>query len=360
MKILLFIPSLGGGGAERQLVNLAILFKNRGFDVEFLIYHEDYFYLNILNENNIKINFLKSHSKLDRIIKVRNFLRNNNQDVVISFLEITAFLSGISAIGGKKWKLITTELSSKERTFKTLKGKFYSFFRVYSDSIVCNSYNAMDKWMKYFPNYKDKLSVIYNPVILPEIVSEYVYRKNGKFNLVIAASYQFLKNPIGLIKAINLMSEQERNLLKVDWYGRIELIKGDTRAYDEAKELVKNLNLEQVIYLNKEVADIAEKFYQADAIGLFSELEGLPNSICEAMAIGKPIVMTKFSDYKNLVDGNGFLCDWDDPESIKTAILKLMNSDFNSIQNMGIKSKEKANLLFSTHEILNKWVSLFD
>jgi len=43
MKLLLLIPSLGSGGAERQLVTLAVLFKRKGLDVEFLIYRKDFF-----------------------------------------------------------------------------------------------------------------------------------------------------------------------------------------------------------------------------------------------------------------------------------------------------------------------------
>src|SRR5690606_15558071 len=107
--------------------------------------------------------------------------------------------------------------------------------------------------------YEKKLSVIYNSIIIPDLNSEYVYRANDKFNLVVAASYQYLKNPIGLIKAISLMSDSEKNSLSINWYGRIEITKGDTRAYDEAMLLVKHLNLENVVYLNKEVKDIAEK-----------------------------------------------------------------------------------------------------
>ena len=56
MRILLFISSLGSGGAERQLVNLGVLFKEKGYDVDFLVYYEDDFYKHILDNHNIKVN----------------------------------------------------------------------------------------------------------------------------------------------------------------------------------------------------------------------------------------------------------------------------------------------------------------
>ena len=41
-KILFFINYLGSGGAQRQIVELAVGFKKRGYDVKFLIYQKEY------------------------------------------------------------------------------------------------------------------------------------------------------------------------------------------------------------------------------------------------------------------------------------------------------------------------------
>src|SRR5690606_14154686 len=144
-------------------------------------------------------------------------------DIIISFLEISAFLSCMSSVGKKKWKLITTELSSKESTFEGLRGKFFGWFRRYSDYIVCNSFNAMNMWEKYYSEYHDKYKVIHNLVILDEISTEYSSKKNGKINLVIAASYQYLKNPIGLINSVALTNDDLRNNIEIHWYGRKEV-----------------------------------------------------------------------------------------------------------------------------------------
>ena len=44
MKILCVINSLRPGGAQRQLVNLGIGFKEKGHEVSFLAYHNVNFY----------------------------------------------------------------------------------------------------------------------------------------------------------------------------------------------------------------------------------------------------------------------------------------------------------------------------
>ena len=358
MKLLLFIPSLGSGGAERQLVSLALIFKEAGHDVEFLIYHKDFFYEHILSRYSIRVNYLETSNSIDRILKIRRFIRSNDWDTVISFLETPSFIACLSAIGGKKWKLITTELSSKKSTFQTLRGRLFCYSRKYSDFIVCNSYNAKAMWLSHYSEYKDKLRVIYNPVILPQIDSQYTIKKDGKLNIVIAASYQYLKNPIGLINALNLMDVNFRNKISINWYGRKEITKGDTAAYDEAVFLIKKFKLSNIISLNDPTTDIANKMNQADVVALFSELEGLPNAICEAMMIGKPIIMTKFSDYSVLIDGNGFLCDWNDPNSIKDALEKAINLSHSEIKDYGLKSRRKALNLFSPDLVLKEWIDI--
>lgn len=359
MKILLLIPSLGSGGAERQLVNLAILFKQKGLNVEFIVYHKDDFYKHILDEHLIKVNYLNPKNNLDRVFKVRRFIRKSNCNAVISFLETTNFLNCFSAIGGKNWKVITTELSSKKSTFLSRRGKIFGWFQRYSDAIVCNSFNAKAMWEKHYPSYKDKLSVIYNPIILPVITAKYIPKKDGKLHVVVAASYQYLKNPIGLIKALSLMSNETKDKLQINWYGRIEVSNGDARAYDESTLLIKQNNLEAVIHLNEPTKDIANKMKKADVVALFSELEGLPNAICEGLMIGKPIVMTRVSDYKVLVDDtNGFLCDWDKPETIMHALESAANLSNCDLLNLGRDSYNKAQKLFSTNTIVSQWVNI--
>ena len=53
MKILLFIDSLGPGGAQRQLVGLSGLLQKRGHELKVCTYHQIDFYKHYLDENNI-------------------------------------------------------------------------------------------------------------------------------------------------------------------------------------------------------------------------------------------------------------------------------------------------------------------
>ena len=273
MKILLLIDSLGSGGAQRQIVTLAKMLKGKAFDVSVLCYAQEDFFVKYLEGLDISIHWELELNYLKRIFKIRSFIRKGDYNTVISFLDVPNFLNCFAAVGGKKWKVITSERSAKKELFQSMQGKIFARFQRYSDILICNSHNAKNLWLENYPQYKNKLGIIYNPVIVPDILSDYIPKKDGKLHIVVAASYQYLKNPIGLIKALALMSDSEKKQINIDWYGRIEVITNDTRAYDESVKMIEDLRLQKVIYLHGPIKDIINKMNQADFVGLFSKVE---------------------------------------------------------------------------------------
>lgn len=358
MKRILFVSdNLCSGGAQRQMVTVAGLLKQVGHDVTVYCYDKDDFNAHRLQEFGIPIVWeLEPTHYIRRIRNLRQFIRKGNYDTVISFLPTCNFLNDFAAIGGRKWKVITGERSSRKTTFTSRRGWFFCWFQRYSDFIVCNSQNACDLWMHFHPEYMGKMKVIYNCVQLGPVHSNYVPRKEGKLHVVVAATFQHLKNPLGLAEALAMMTQDERNGLVVDWYGRAEVERGNTRAYDDTVEAIKNKDLCEVFRLHADTKDIANVMHQADVVMLLSQFEGLPNVICEGMALSKPIIMTRISDYATLVDdNNGLLCDADDANSIREALIKMSSIEPDQLLKMGEASKSKADKLFSRESITRCW-----
>lgn len=358
-RILFLSPNLDSGGAERQIVTVASLFNDKGYDVEFLCYIEGNFYEHILKAKGIKVHWINQFNYFKRMFTVRRFIRKGGYNAIVSFLQTPCFLNNFAAVGGKKWKVITGERNSKEYFFKTKKGKIFAWFQRYSDVIVCNSENARKMWLKYYPQYEHKLKVIYNTVTLQPVSTKYIPKRDGRLHIVVAASYQYLKNPIGVVKALALMSDEEKEKIRIDWYGRKEAVRGDTRAYDEAIELIKQHGLGDVIALHEDTKDIHNRMHEADMVGLFSRVEGLPNAICEGMSLGKPVIMSKVSDYNVLIDeSNGFLCDWDSAESIRDVFIKASSLTIDKLVQMGECSRHKAERLFENASVIDKWIDV--
>jgi glycosyltransferase involved in cell wall biosynthesis len=357
MKILLLIDGFGSGGAQRQMVTLSILFKENGHNVSFLTYSDDDFFQKKVEENNINIYRIETNNYINRIFKVRKFIREGKYDAVISFMDVPNFLNNFAAIGRKRWRVITSERSSKESYFLSIQGIIFGWFQRFSDLIVCNSNNAKEMWKKYYPSYSNKIKVIYNPVVLPKISSEYTARKDGKINIVVAASYQYLKNPVGLVKALVLLNEEEKKRININWYGKKNVSITGVKAYEETYKIIQENNLNSVIQLHEETDDILNKMHESDIIALFSKLEGLPNVICEGMMIGKPIIMSCVSDFSELVDeSNGFLCEWNKLDTIRNAILATVNLTNDELAIKGENSRKKAEKLFRPNIILSNWL----
>ena len=361
MKIVCFTESLGAGGAQRQLVNLAVMFKVKGHEVAFLTYRQEDFFKRYLDQAGITVYQASSRNYLDRILSVRKYLRTSNADIVLSFLEVPNFIACVSALGSHSWKLITTELSAKPETFKGLRHKIFLIFQRLADKIVCNSKNAEEMWRRNCPHFSEKLTTIYNPIIVDKKETNCQNQCNGFHRtIVIPASYQFIKNPIRLIEAVHRLTSKEREKICIEWYGKKEPRIGDTAAYNQAVQLINAYGLSNVIKLHEQTLDIFRVMEQADAIGLFSMVEGLPNAICEGMMLSKPIIMSRVSDYDMFSSGRGvYLCNPASVESIHEALTLFISASDEELQRMGHANKALAERLFAPEHITEQWMDLF-
>ena len=364
MRILLIIDSFGqdGGGAQRQVSLLASLFAQNNCYTEVITFMDGDFF-KPTDDRIVLTKFpFKKDSKLSFLLlafRIRKYVKSNPFDVVLSFMPYCNFLNCFTGIGGAKWKIVTSERSAKSSQFNGLKGKIFAWFQRYSDALVCNSYAARKMWLEHCPSYKNKLHVIYNSIAVPEYSPPLEVRKGGKTHLIVAATYRPVKNTHNLIRAVSLLSPSDQERLKIDWYGATTLPDGRSDFFDQSIQLVKELGLESMISLHPSTDRIFEYMQTSDAVGLFSQVEGMPNCIAEGMSLGKPIIMTRASDYELLVDEkNGFLCDWDDLESIKSALSDLVNASDQKILSLGKASYDKAVHLFPIEKTFKQWREL--
>ena len=361
-SILFILPSLGSGGAERQAVTIACLLKKEGYEVAFWCYYPDNFYEKQLVDAGIPVS-RKICNYFRRIYQTTLFIRRGSFNVVISFMHTPNFLNDFAAIFGKRWKVITSiRINPTNRMFSSWQGKINAWLQRYSDVIVCNAEDSQNNYEKFQSREKNKLTTIYNTVTLGRIDTAYKLRANGKTNILVAATIDQRKNPIGVIDALEKMSEIERSRIHIDWYGKKGGVTGNQDEYNKVMDRLRNFDLDDVISFHDATTDIANRMNLADCVALFSNLEGLPNAICEGMMMGKPILMTRVSDYWNLVEEgvNGYLCNWDDIDSIKDALLKISAVSNETLKMMGKASKAKAEILFSQEAVLQKWIEVIE
>lgn len=356
MKILCVIDILGSGGAQRQLVNLAIGFKKRGHAVSFLVYHHD-FYVDILKQNNIPIHEILEENYLKRLIKMRKYIRKGNYNAVLSFLEASNFISEIAGLPHRNWKLVVGERSANPTIFKSIKLRLFRWFHLFADHVVANSHENIRIIRKINPLLSIKRShVIYNTVNFKiwKPNENYTPFIDGKFKLIVAASHRTLKNLNGLVEAVNLLTNEEKEILRIDWYGS----DGNDKSKEQAKIKIKRYNLNHVFSFFEPTLLIHEKVQMADAVGLFSHLEGLPNAVCEGMSAGKPVIASNVSDIPLLIKNKEFIFNPNSPNDIAKTLSLLMNKSSHELINIGKENREYALEIFNGDLIIDEYLEL--
>lgn len=366
MKKLLFLGGLTYGGAERQMVVLAKAMADEGYDVTFLNTGNGDFYKKDLENANIKTIELKSNKIINKlklsILQLVVFhwrcVRKEKIDTGISFLGECNFSNCIvSKLSHGKYRAITGLRNARNSLLLSRRELFFTRFEKYASLKVCNSENGLNLYKKNFPQFANKLTTIYNIIETPHVSTLYQVRKENKTYIIVAASYREVKNPYGLLDALSLMNDTEKEMFCITWYGDNQ--NAQLPYYVNLSKEVSKRGLGGCLTLKDATKEIADRMNESDVVALFSSSEGLPNAICEGMMLGKPIIMTRVSDYKILVDdSNGVLCDWDNPESIKDAVLAMAYSTKEELLYMGEQSKKKAVDLFSYRSAINQWCSI--
>ena len=93
MKLLFVIDSLDTGGAQRQMVNLAIGLKRRNHLVEFFCYAPGDVLAHPLEEAGITVHwhFKRSRFSPEVILALKELVNPNNYDLVLAFLPTPNF-----------------------------------------------------------------------------------------------------------------------------------------------------------------------------------------------------------------------------------------------------------------------------
>ena len=358
MKIALLIDSLGFGGAQRQMANLAAELKNAGHEILFVRYRSDDFYLPLLQKAQIQPVSIKGSNLVMRALKIRKTLRVYQPEAVISFMDASNFYAALASFEKHPWKLIIGERISNPDRFTSRKSKLLKWvMQNRADGICCNSKSAENLWRKYYPQCEHKLCTIYNIVDVPQISAEPT--RDGKIRLLVAARYEKEKNLQGVNEAIKLLDDADKQKMELHWFGKANVGAGPDSPLEKAKTAVQEYGLEKCVFLHPATDQIHQEMAKADFVALFSFLEGLPNGILEGMFLKKPIIMSKVSDYAVLVDeGNGFCCDPNSVEEIAAAIRSAIHTTPEQRQTMGEKSYQKIQEVCSREAVIGQWAQL--
>lgn len=327
MTILHLIPTLEGGGAEKQLVILCNELVNRGYDVHIGL-RRGGVNLNSLSKK-VKVHYLGDYKTIDFRIIV-NLLKTVNQikpHLVQTWLPQMDILGGVvCAVKSIPW-IMTERVSELGYRKHKIISKIRLFLAKKSMYIVANSNKGIDYYHKKLPNFNN-LKVIKNAVdilVIQKAISENKIVTQKKYILAVGRLVE-QKNFKSLIDAISLLDDI--NDIEV-------MIFGEGHLLDDLNNYIEYKCLQKTITIKPYCSDWWKLLNNASMLISLSYYEGSPNVVMEAMAGKCPLIVSDINEHRELLNENSaLLVPVDTPKIIALAI--------NNILNDGYKAKERA------------------
>jgi len=135
------------------------------------------------------------------------------------------------------------------------------------------------------------------------------------------------------------------------------------KSRKESKQLIQQIMLLQERGVIKYISprnDVVPVLQMVDVVVLPSQYnEGVPRTLLEAMACGKPIITTDWKGCKDTVDHgvNGYLVNVGDCRTLERYIIELINAPHDQLEKMGMASRKKAEKQFDERIVLRAYLN---
>lgn len=355
-KILFLIDSLGSGGAQTQIIQWSIQLKKRGNEVYLFTYHADDFYKDKIRKEGIEHIEISKKGRLglNVVLSLRDFIKSNDVNFVVSFLDVPNFYNVIGNFRTGATSVISHRSFTNIEKLSLTKRCMLNYINSAADLIFSNSYSERENWIEYNQKLRSKFHVVYNSVNDFYFNLSKNYPKSDTLNILVVGSVSHYKNGLFVIEALKNVNIP----FTLKWVGRKNYM-ADTGYFSIMCEHIKRYSLSDKWQWKEPTNEIHLEYQNADVLLLASEIEGLPNVVCEAMAVGLPILISNVLDHPHLVEDakNGYLFDVSNPLSLAESIEKMYNSD---LEKLGTCSKEKARDLFDIVKISDKMEAIFN
>lgn len=326
MRILQVITSLEVGGAEKLVVDLSLLLREWGHQVDVLIFNGQKTVLkDKLEKVGVKlIVFSYSNSVYNPLNILRLLPILSQYDIVHTHNTACQYYVAISKlfVSCKKTRFITTEHNTTNRRrniigFKILDKWMYKQYNM----IVSISNKATENLINYIGK-KLRVTTIFNGINLDlffkalPLSSERIpdYKPND-FIICMVAGFRVQKDQDTLIKSLIYLPENFKLWLV-----------GDGVRRNDLEILVSTLELRNRVVFWGIQSDIPSILKSSNVIVMSSHWEGLSLSSIEGMSVGKPFIASSVDGLLEITENYGILFPHQDSEQL-ASIIKRISED---------------------------------
>jgi glycosyltransferase involved in cell wall biosynthesis len=301
-RIAFFLPGLYGGGAERVMINLAVGLMKDGCDIDFVLAQSEGPFLSevppsmrLIKLNPRRLGMFRTLSSLPALIR---YLRLERPDALLSALHANYIALWAKRLSGVPLRLVISEHNTFSKNLENFSNwnrrmMVYLTFKFYpwADEIVAVSSGVADDLSSVSGVPRDRIKVIYNPIITPEL------KQKVKEPLDVHLQFDSAESPV-IISIGRLVAQKDFSTL-IKAFAQVRrsrqarlIILGEGVERGNLEALIRHLDLEKDVFLPGFVLNPYSLLSRAALFVLPSIYEGLPTVLVEALFCGIPIIAT--------------------------------------------------------------------
>jgi glycosyltransferase involved in cell wall biosynthesis len=362
-RIMIVVPDLAGGGAERIAANLASAWAERDHKVLLMTWGsraaDSY---TVSDKVGLVEHELKSSQRdvahrigmiLKRIIVIRKEVQRFEPDFVIGVMTHVAVTVSVAAFGRQT---IGCEHTFPPRTATSLTARVARWASYGLLSAVTGLTENASVWLRKHTLARSVITIP-NPVRWP--IPNQAPQTNPLATCAPARRILMAAGRLDRVKGFDMLLMAFGDLAaSCSEWDLVVVGEGPERADLEAR--VDALGLHGRVFFPGRVGNIADWYQSADLFALSSRNEGLPGALMEAMACGLPVVSFDCEQGPRDIirDGiDGLLVPCFDVPALSSALKRMMDDDAARTR-MG-RAATQVREQFSEHAILEVWDDLF-
>ena len=363
IKILFFIETLSGGGAEKVLQNLVNNMDTEKFDITVqTVWKQD---PNGLLNKNIRYKYIyPTYSKLNNYKYRLSVLLNaiyplhikDNYDIEVAYLECgaTKVISTSTNKKAKKIAWVHCDLTKKMTNINEFKKKSIKWYKKF-DKIVCVSRDVETSFKGIYGN-EFNTEVIYN------VIDDYSIRTRSDENIDDFSFDEKIPTIVSVgrlspEKRFDRLIEAHKNLLDEGFLNKLLIIgEGDER--EKLEQIIKASDLQETVTLLGFKNNPYPYIKKADLLACSSDYEGFSSFIAEGLILGKAIVTTNCGGMEELLGSSqyGIITECD-KKALSEGIKELLSA--NKLKEEYEKKAMERSKYFSIAASVNETEKLF-
>lgn len=330
-RVLFFIPNLGGGGAERVLINLLKQMDRMHFEPHLAVFRLEGPHANSVPED-VQVTELGVSSLWTVAPKLARLIRRLRPDVVVA----TTGGGGVPTIlahrlARSRARLIVWERSVLVGSARTLKRTFLLNLKKLlwprADLVTAVGTAVQDDIIEQIGRDRVKTEVLHSPILdenlerMSQADVEHPWFNEPTPIILCVARLLPVKDHYTLLRGIARLREERE--------ARLVLL-GDGPLRDDLAAQAERLGIASSIWFAGFVDNPFKYMRRSSLLALTSLQEGVPGVVVQAMACGLPVVGTDApGGTRELIkhEQTGLLIPMRDPEAFRDAARRLLDDE---------------------------------